>query len=33
MACDRLDGDGDGHCFRIEAGMAMVIDNVKGLKL
>ena len=37
--CDRRDGDGDRHCFRIEAVMhvidvmAMVIDIVVGLKL
>ena len=42
MACDRRDGDGDGHCYRIEAViharevMAMVMevkDIVIGLKL
>ena len=38
-ACDRRDGDSDGHCYRIEAVihvidvMAMVIDIVIGLKL
>ena len=41
-ACDRRDGDDDGHCYRIEAvmhvidGIAMVMevtDNVIGSKL
>ena len=42
MAYDRRDGDGDGHCYRIEAVMHVVdvmamvmevIDNVIGSKL
>ena len=38
-ACDRLDCNGDGHCYRIETVMhvidviAMVMDIVIGLKL
>ena len=38
-ACDRRDGDGDGHCYKIEAVMQvinvmpMVIDIVIRLKL
>ena len=39
MACDGRDGDGDGHCYRIEVVMhvidvmAMVMDIAIGLKL
>ena len=42
MSCDRRDGDGDEHCYRIEAVMhvidvmamvMVVMDIVKGSKL
>ena len=32
-ADDRRDADAHGHCYRFEAGMAMMMDIVKGLKL
>ena len=41
-ACDRCDGDGDGHCYRIEDLMHLInviamvmeeIDSVIGLKM